>query len=137
LAQTLQEWEAILVDDGATDSTGRICDEYAERDSRFRVIHTRNQGVPSARNEGIKVALGEKIYFMGPDDWIYPTCFERCYDTFKQYCCEIVYIGSLWEESTHSYETKQEFCVSDGIDVIKKIHRSNVWFFSRDLEFLF
>lgn len=45
LAQTLQEWEAILVDDGATDSTARICDEYAKKDNRFHVIHTENQGV--------------------------------------------------------------------------------------------
>lgn len=100
LAQTLQEWEAILVDDGATDSTGNICDEYAACDNRFRVIHQPNGGVSRARNAGMAEAKGELLYFMDPDDWIELNCFERCYETYIKYGCDIVhfpyclYIGS-------------------------------------------
>lgn len=90
MAQTLSEWEAILVDDGATDSTGRICDEYAEKDSRFKVIHTKNHGASCARNAGMKQAKGELLYFMDPDDWIEPNCFERCYETYQQHNCDII-----------------------------------------------
>lgn len=120
LAQTLQEWEAILVDDGATDSTARICDEYAKKDNRFHVIHTENQGVSCARNTGMKEANGELLYFMDPDDWIEPSCFERCYEIYKKYDCDIVHIGSLWHEETHSYESKREFEIYEGRNIIDK-----------------
>lgn len=68
--QTYKNLEIILVDDGSPDNCGRICDEYAEKDSRVKVIHKKNGGVSSARNAGIEAANGEWIYFMDPDDWI-------------------------------------------------------------------
>ena len=96
IAQSLQEWEAILVDDGATDSTGKICDEYSQKDHRFRVVHTTNQGVSCARNTGMAFVHGELLYFMDPDDWIEPNCFERCYEAYKRYDCDIVNFGFWW-----------------------------------------
>ena len=96
LMQSLQDWEAILVDNGATDSTGEICEEYAHKDKRFKVIHTENQGVSCARNTGIQYATGEQLYFMDPDDWIEPNCFQRCYETYKRYDCDIVHFGFWW-----------------------------------------
>lgn len=96
IAQTMQLWQAILVDDGATDNTGKICDEYAQKDSRFHVIHTKNQGVSCARNTGMEYCKGELLYFMDPDDWIETNCFERCYDTYKQYDCDIINFGFWW-----------------------------------------
>ncbi len=95
LAQTMQEWEAILVDDGATDSTGAICEEYA-KDSRFRVIHQENQGVSSARNNGMKEAMGELLYFMDPDDWIEPDCFGRCYDIYMENGYDMIQFEKYW-----------------------------------------
>ena len=65
-------WEAIMVDDGSTDSSSAICDEYAQRDNRFRVIHQHNAGVAAARNTGLKVAQGEWIWFVDGDDTINP-----------------------------------------------------------------
>lgn len=65
-------WEAILVDDGSTDTSGKICDEYAKQDSRFRVIHQKNAGVSAARNAGLDVAKGEWIWFVDSDDSINP-----------------------------------------------------------------
>lgn len=65
-------WEAILVDDGSTDTSGQICDEYAKQDSRFRVIHQKNAGVSAARNAGQDAAKGEWIWFVDSDDSINP-----------------------------------------------------------------
>lgn len=65
-------WEAILVDDGSTDISGQICDEYATQDSRFRVIHQKNAGVSAARNAGLDAAKGEWIWFVDSDDSINP-----------------------------------------------------------------
>lgn len=64
------EWEAVLVDDGSTDSSGDICDGYAARDSRFRVIHQSNAGVSAARNAGLDAARGEWIWFVDGDDTV-------------------------------------------------------------------
>lgn len=66
------EWEAVLVDDGSTDASGCICDEYAAHDARFRVIHQRNGGVSAARNAGLEAARGEWIWFVDADDTINP-----------------------------------------------------------------
>ena len=70
LAQSFSDWQAICVDDGSPDKSPKILDEYAARDSRFKVIHKKNQGVSSARNDGIKNADGKYIHFLDADDWI-------------------------------------------------------------------
>lgn len=72
LLQTFEYWECILVDDGSPDNCGFICDEYAIKDSRFRVVHKNNGGVSSARNAAIKEAKGEWLYFVDSDDTLYP-----------------------------------------------------------------
>ena len=68
--QTFQDWECILVDDGSKDNSGAICDEYAVKDSRFRVIHQTNRGVSVARQVGLDASKGEYIAFADPDDWV-------------------------------------------------------------------
>ena len=70
LAQTFTDFELILVDDGSPDNSGKICDDYAARDSRIRVFHKENGGVSSARNLGLDNARGEWIAFVDSDDWI-------------------------------------------------------------------
>jgi glycosyltransferase involved in cell wall biosynthesis len=70
LQQTYTNFELILVDDGTPDRSGIICDRYAEKDSRIKVIHKENGGVSSARNTGIDTAQGEWITFVDSDDWI-------------------------------------------------------------------
>lgn len=72
LRQTYQDFELILVDDGSPDRCGGICDEFASRDSRIRVIHQNNGGVSRARNAGIEVARGEWIAFIDADDLVTP-----------------------------------------------------------------
>ena len=122
IAQTMKQWQAILVDDGATDSTGKICDEYAEKDCRFQVVHTQNQGLPCARNNGLKYVSGELVYFMDPDDKISPNCFELCYATYMKHPCDIVHFGFWWcyEGREKFTEGKTMFAISEGNDIYKR-----------------
>lgn len=76
LAQTYQNIEVLLIDDGSPDNSGEICDEYAEKDSRVRAFHKPNGGVSSARNLGLKEANGEYIGFVDADDYIDKTMYE-------------------------------------------------------------
>lgn len=80
LASTYRDFELILVDDGSPDNCGRICDEYAAKDSRIKVIHQENQWVSAARNAGLEVAIGEYISFVDSDDAIDPRMLEVLYD---------------------------------------------------------
>ena len=75
--QTYQNLEIILVDDGSKDASGKICDEYAIKDSRIRVIHKDNGGVASARQFGLENATGEYVIHADPDDWVEPTWIEE------------------------------------------------------------
>lgn len=70
ICQEFDDWEALVIDDGSPDDSGKICDEYAEKDIRIKVIHQENQGVSIARNAGIKASAGNWITFIDPDDWI-------------------------------------------------------------------
>lgn len=80
LAQTHTNFELILVDDGSPDSSGAICDRYASKDSRIKVIHKENGGVSSARQCGIDNATGTYTIHVDPDDWADPTMLERLYN---------------------------------------------------------
>lgn len=68
--QSYSDWECILVDDGSNDGSGAKCDEWCERDSRFRVIHQQNQGVSAARNNALSAVRGEWVTFIDSDDWV-------------------------------------------------------------------
>lgn len=77
IEQTYRKLEIILVDDGATDKSGSICDRYAERDTRIIVIHQHNKGLSAAREVGVKRASGEYLMFVDGDDWVDTCiCFE-------------------------------------------------------------
>lgn len=76
LAQTFQDYEILLIDDGSPDKSGEICEKYAQMDSRIRVFHKENGGVSSARQCGIDNALGEYIIHADPDDWVEPNMLE-------------------------------------------------------------
>lgn len=76
LNQTLTDFELILVDDGSTDSSPSICDEYAKKDSRIKVIHKANGGVSSARNMGLDVAQSEYVALLDSDDYVAPEMYE-------------------------------------------------------------
>ncbi len=79
LSQTLTDLEVILVDDGSPDNCGKICDQYAEKDGRIKVVHKKNGGLSSARNAGLDVATGEYIFFLDSDDWLENDGLEMLY----------------------------------------------------------
>lgn len=84
VVQTYRDFECIIVDDGSTDRSGIICDEYAAKDSRFKVIHTKNKGVSSARNIGIEQSKGDFITFVDSDDYLSRAYLQDLYD-YKEY----------------------------------------------------
>lgn len=84
LAQSYGNTEIILVDDGSTDESGKICDRYAEKDERVVVIHKENGGLGSARVAGIKASKGEFITFVDSDDWIEPDMYENMMDALQK-----------------------------------------------------
>ena len=80
LSQTFVDFELILVDDGSSDLTFKICEEYRLSDTRIRVFHKENGGVSIARNFGLNQAKGKWIGFIDSDDWIEKECFNHCFD---------------------------------------------------------
>ena len=81
--QTYDNLEIILVDDGSADNCPAMCDEWARRDSRIRVIHKKNGGQGEARNFGIEAARGEYIGFVDSDDIVSPVMYERLLDSLR------------------------------------------------------
>ena len=77
LRQTFTDFELLLVDDGSKDSTGRLCDEYAGKDRRIRVIHKENGGLVSARKAGLSEAFGTYVAYVDGDDWIAECMMEK------------------------------------------------------------
>lgn len=84
LAQTFTDFEVLLIDDGSPDRSGEICDEYAYKDSRIRVIHKSNGGVSSARQCGLDHAQGEYVIHADPDDWVESEMLEELYRIAKE-----------------------------------------------------
>ena len=88
--QQLEDIEFILVDDGSTDNSGQICDEYAAQDIRFKVIHQANGGLASARQKGLEVASGKYVIVCDSDDWVEENIYERLYEAAEKSCADIV-----------------------------------------------
>ena len=89
LCQTYTNLEIILVNDGSTDGSEALCDEYAHRDDRILVIHQENQGPAGARNAGLDIANGEYVAFVDSDDYVVPTFIESLYRLLKKYHADI------------------------------------------------
>lgn len=93
VGQTYGDLEILLVDDGSTDGSGRICDEYAEKNPRIRVFHTVNHGLSAARNIGLDRASGEYIAFVDSDDWLETDMYERMIEAAEMSGADIVVCG--------------------------------------------
>ena len=111
IAQTYTNLEILLVDDGAKDSSGAICDEYAQRDSRIRVIHKENGGLSDARNRGIEEARGEYLGFIDSDDYIDPDMYEVLYETLTKHDADMSMCGVY--ELYDGQEARQVDKISD------------------------
>lgn len=95
LVQTFTDLELILVDDGSPDNCGKICDKYANNDSRVKVIHKENGGLSSARNAGLDIARGDYIGFVDSDDWIESGMYKLLYEMCITNNCEIANCSSI------------------------------------------
>ena len=95
--QTLQDIEIILVDDQSPDNCPKMCDNYAELDSRIKVIHKRNGGLGYARNTGLDVATGEYIAFVDSDDYVDLDMFEAMYNAAERYNADLVRVDNYKE----------------------------------------
>ena len=102
LAQTECSLELILVDDGSTDGSGALCDGYAARDPRVRVLHRENAGVSAARNAGLDMARGEWVAFCDGDDWLEPDMYETLLGVGRTTGADCVFCGFLREFSDHA-----------------------------------
>lgn len=96
--QTYKEIEVILVNDGSTDNSAQICEQYQKVDDRIKVINKKNGGVSSARNSGLEYSNGRYISFIDPDDWIEYDMIERLYSLIGQFNAEISICGYFKEK---------------------------------------
>lgn len=101
--QTYKKLDIILVDDGSPDDSGRICDKYAQKDNRVRVVHKENSGVSAARNIGISIAEGEYITFVDSDDYLELEMYQKMMKTAHKYCCDVVMCDCLKEQQSGTF----------------------------------
>ncbi len=104
LQQTYTDFELLLIDDGSTDGSGRVCDDYAKMDSRIVVVHQTNQGICKTRNFGLDMARGKYIAFIDNDDVYKNTLLEDNYTLITKYNCEVVKFGCILEKLDVSYQ---------------------------------
>ena len=95
--QTYTDLEIILVDDGSPDDCPAMCDAWAEKDSRIKVIHKQNGGLSDARNAGMDIASGEYIGFVDSDDWLEPDILESALSQIERESADIAAFGIAWE----------------------------------------
>ena len=123
-AQTYQDYKIILVDDGSTDESGKLCDALAQKNERITVMHQTNKGQGVARNAAINLCDTEYILFVDSDDYIHPELLERCMGAAQKHNCDIVLFdavsvdesgktGALYDlpVSTNKVLTKSEKCI--------------------------
>lgn len=121
LAQTFQDFELILVDDGATDSSGEICDRYAKTDSRVRVIHQKNAGVSVARNTGVAAAKGDYIGFTDSDDIIETDMFAVMMALAESYDADVVQCQHDRGNTLNGAPRSKEIEIMDGAAFVRRI----------------
>lgn len=157
LAQSYKNLEIILVDDGSPDNCGKICDEYAKKDCRVKVIHKKNGGLSDARNCGIDKSSGEYLMFVDSDDYIDKNICEKLISVSKKHNCDIVMCNiyrvvnnKIYFEKEISSLPKNE--ILDGITVMKdffknfsmilyvswnKLYKRNLFFNNEKIRFPF
>lgn len=133
IAQTFTNWEFLLIDDGSPDNSGAICDEYAAKDPRIRVIHKPNEGVSRARNTGLRAATGRYIMFLDSDDWIEKDMLHDLYTHAVEADADCATSG-IW----YFYEdgrANQVYLPPEGS--FDAQHDFNEWFTAFDENFIF
>ena len=132
LRQTYTDYEIILVDDGSTDSSGRICDDYAAKDARIRVIHQKNGGLSAARNTGLREAVGEYVYFLDSDDYIEDCTLLRLTETAGEENADVVFFdGYVFfdeceeDDTVSRYIRKEQYPAMRGREMLFRLLESD------------
>ncbi len=124
LAQSYTDFEIILVDDGSTDDSPQICDTYVLKDNRINVIHQKNQGPSTARNEGTKKAIGEYITYIDSDDFIHPEYLNILFTLVKQNNAELACCSNIfyYDNDVIQYDSNEtdQWCFS-GIEATENM----------------
>jgi len=132
MAQYYRNWELVVVDDGSTDDSGAICDEYAKKDERIRVFHKENGGVSSARNVGLQKAIGEWVTFIDSDDWVEETYLQNYVDVLLD-DIQMVVQGIIIDKKETTVIELPELCGvgrKDFVELLestKGIHNGFIW----------
>lgn len=121
LSQTFKDIEVILVDDGSQDGSGEMCNEYAQKDNRVKVIHQPNGGVSSARQTGIENAVGEYTIHADPDDWMEKDYIETLYTTAKENDADVVISDYWFDDSDKKNYYSQQYKGQHPKDILKEI----------------
>lgn len=121
--QTYKNLNIILINDGSTDNSGKICDEFKSKDSRIKVIHKENGGLSDARNAGLKIANGEYIGFVDSDDYIAPDMFETLYNLTQKYDAEISIVSfyEIYNTKTIGVRDSRQLQQMNKIEAIKEL----------------
>ena len=130
LNQTYQNLEILLVDDGSPDNCGKLCDSYAEKDSRIRVIHQKNGGLSAARNAGVAAAKGEYISLIDSDDHISPNMYARMYDAIRENGAQLCICAMRWvHEDGSLFAGMERGAIQDEVltkeEAFQKLHGKN------------
>lgn len=149
LNQTYQNLEVFLVDDGSPDNCPKVCDSYAEKDNRVKVIHKENGGLSSARNSALDLATGDLISFVDSDDWLELEAYEKLISFMLKENLDIVFMtanrisdNAIPEMDFEYYPDKSVVCADEvfkkvlqdeiGSQVWMKIYKKHIW---KDIRF--
>ena len=118
LRQTYPHFELILVNDGSPDESPQICDDYAKRDGRIKVIHKTNGGLSSARNAGLDIALGAYITFVDSDDWIHEQYLEKLFSMITSHNADIAVANFImvYDDKPHISDAQIEIKAFSNIE---------------------
>ena len=130
LAQTFQDYECLLIDDGSKDGSPAICDEYATKDPRFKAFHKPNGGLSDARNYGIERAQGVYTIFFDPDDWVDADCLTDMYAKAQETDADMVMCDLYYNDPYRQSYSKQEPTSLNHNDVLKDLIIGKVYGFT-------
>ncbi len=108
--QTYRDLEIIIIDDGSPDKCGEICDEYAARDKRIKLVHQENKGLSAARNEGIRRATGKWLTFVDSDDWLETDYFQKMIPLLEKAQPDVLCAGGVYMEEKRGTVIGRFFC---------------------------
>lgn len=128
ILQSYNNIEIILVDDGSKDNCPKICDEYAKKDKRIKVIHKKNGGLSDARNAGIEAATGKLITFIDSDDNVDTDYIKQLYETMRKYKADISVCGhtAIYENKQVSYSSDKEMSLNQKEALTKILYHEDI-----------